>query len=518
MVVSDTHDVIVVGAGASGAPLAARVSEDPNRTVLVLDAGPDYSSPEDTPADLRNGHVNSEEDHDWGLDYSPTEHRPEQPLPRGRVTGGSTAVNTCIFLRGTREDHDHWADLGNTDWAWDRVLPTFVRLERDLDYGHLAHHGDAGPMTIRRYPASEMADLQQAFLATADELGYPHCPDQNDPDGWGAGPQPMNKLGQLRVSTAMTYLAPARLRPNLDIIGDRHAVRLIIENGRATGVISVDSMGVERTHLAALVVLAAGAIHTPGILLRSGIGEPNDVRRIGVEPIADAPGVGRHLADHPAMMVMCRAKDPALVARDQPMIQTILRYTAPGSSERVDLQLEQLTFAGRARDSNFGVAAVLEQVEGRGELVFESADPFAKPRIHPHFCEDQRDLARLADAMEDALRFVQSGPLGELSDGVVFPDPARVAPGPEGRQDLERLLRKYAGSGFHPCGTAHMGPVTDPTAVVDQHGRSHTVAQLVVADASIMPTVPRANTNPTSILIGETIGEWIRTRPATYGL
>jgi choline dehydrogenase len=157
-------------------------------------------------------------------------------------------------------------------------------------------------------------------------------------------------------------------------------------------------------------------------------------------------------------------------------------------------------------------------VEGRGELVFESADPFAKPRIHPHFCEDQRDLARLADAMEDALRFVQSGPLGELSDGVVFPDPARVAPGPEGRQDLERLLRKYAGSGFHPCGTARMGPVTDPTAVVDQHGRSHTVAQLVVADASIMPTVPRANTNPTSILIGETIGEWIRTRPATYGL
>lgn len=508
------YDIIVVGAGASGAPVAARVSENPNLRVLVIEAGPDYALAEDTPADLRNGNFNSEVDHDWGLQYSPTEQRPGQPLPRGRVTGGSTAVNTCIFLRGVPEDHDHWADLGNTEWAWDKVLPTFKRLERDLDYGARDHHGDAGPMTVRRYPEAEMADLHLAFLATADELGYPACPDQNDPDAWGAGPQPMNKLGQLRISTAMTYLAPARLRPNLDIAANHHTIRLIVEHGRATGVVTVTPDGVEHTHSARLIVLSAGAIHTPGILLRSGIGPRADLDRLGIEQVADVPGVGNNLADHPAMMVMCRATDAALVTRDQPMIQTILRYTAEGSEHRMDLQIEQLTFAGRRGEPHFGVAAVLEQVEGRGELVFESADPFAKPSIHPHFCEDERDLRRLADCVEDTLRFVATGPLAELSDGVVFPDPVRV----DGRDDLLGLVRRFSASGFHPCGTARMGPADDPSAVVDQYGRSHTVEGLVVADASIVPTVPRANTNPTSILIGETIGEWIRTRPAHYGL
>jgi choline dehydrogenase len=510
----EQYDVIVVGAGAAGAPVAARLSEDPNRRVLVVEAGPDYAALDDTPDDIRNGHFNSERDHDWGLQYSPTEQRPGQPLPRGRVTGGSTSVNTCIFLRGVPEDYDDWAERGNSEWASPNVFTTFNRLERDLDYGHLDHHGDAGPMTIRRYPHDEMTTLHQAFLATADELGYPDCPDQNDPDAWGAGPQPMNKLGQLRISTAAAYLAPARLRPNLDIAGGLHTNRVIVEKGRAVGVEVIDEAGHHSRLRARSVVLCAGAIHTPGILLRSGIGPGADLARLGVEQVADVAGVGNHLSDHPALFVMCKPTDPALVARDQPIIQTILRYTAPGSEHRMDLQIEQLTFVGRQRDPYFGVAAILEQVDGTGELVYPSADPFAVPHIAPHFCENDRDVNRLADCFSDAMRFVETGPLAELCDEVVFPTPERIAD----RDDVIALLRRFSASGYHPCGTARMGPSDDPTAVVDQFGRCHAVEGLVVADASIMPTVPRANTNPTAIMIGETIGEWMRTEPARYGL
>ena len=514
MASTSNYEIIVVGAGASGAPVAVRASENPNRSVLLLEAGPDYQKLDDTPDDLRNGHHNSVINHDWRLEYSPTQQRPGQPLPRGRVTGGSTAVNTCIFLRGVPEDYDDWSDRGNSEWKWENVLKTFCRLERDLDFGTEPYHGDAGPITVRRYPHEELTELQQAFLATAEELGFPECPDQNDPSAWGSGPQPMNKLGQLRVSTASAYLAPARLRPNLEIRGDSHINRLLIERGKVTGVEVISSDGSLQQIRAKLVVLCAGAIHTPGILLRSGIGPSEDLQRMGVEVAADVSAVGKNLSDHPGLFVLCKPTHLELVAPDQPIIQTILRYTAPGSDSRADLQIEQLTFTGRDDVPYFGVAAVLEQVDGVGELLFSAADPFAAPTIRSRFCEVPRDAERLADCFLDAVRFTETGALGAMTEEVVFPDMNRI----QDRSDLIALLRRFSASGYHPCGTARMGPADDPNTVVDQYGRCHAVEGLVVADASIFPTVPRANTNPTSIMVGETIGEWIRTVPSRYGL
>ena len=498
------HDVVVIGAGSAGAVIAARASEDPNRTVLLLEAGPDYPVLAETPEDLVNGDRNSVFDHDWGFSFTPVAGGRSTPFPRGRVVGGSSAVNTAIALRGMPEDYDHWAELGNDEWSWEKVLPAFCRLERDLDFGSEPYHGDAGPITIRRYPVSEMTAPQSAFLEAAEELGWPACPDANDPWGWGAGPHPMNKLGQLRVSTAVGYLAPARVRPNLTIQPSSPVHRLEIAGGRVTGAVVADGSVVRGR----LFVLCGGAIGSPVLMLRSGLGPRWELESLGIDVVADVPGVGANLSDHPAALVVCEVKESCreLVSMELPIIQTILRYTAPGSRWRNDLQIEQLTWAGRPTDPpSFGLAAVLEQVDGVGSLRLTSAEPDAPVAIEPNFCAEPSDVDRLVDCFMDTLAFTETKALRSMIERVRFP---RL---PVDRDTVRDLVRKYSGSGYHPCGTVRMGPADDGSAVVDQFGRARCVDGLVVADASIMPTVPRANTNLTCIMIGEMVGEWLRT-------
>lgn len=489
------HDVVVIGAGSAGAVIAARASEHPQLDVLLLEAGPDYPSLRETPFDLVNSHDNSYVDHDWGYQYRAVAGGRPTPFPRGRVMGGSSAVNTTIALRGMPEDYDHWAELGNDKWGWASVLPAFCRLERDLDFGAATYHGDAGPITIRRYGADEMTVPQQAFLETAEALGYPSCPDANDPDSWGAGPHPMNKAGRVRISTAIGYLAPARVRPNLTVRGDAPVARLIVEAGRIVAAELEDGERIEGR----LFVLSAGAIASPALLLRSGL---------------DLPGVGENLADHPASMVVCQVRDGVQIDTDAPLMQTILRYTSEqdGGAERNDLQIEQMSFLGgrRGGPAGFGIAAVVERAFSRGTVRL-AADGVGVD-IDANFGADERDVERLADAMMDTIRFVQTKPLADLIEAVSFP---RL---PVDRDTIKELVRSRCGSGYHPCGTVRMGPGDDPMAVVDQLGRCRSIDRLVVADASIMPTVPRANTNLTCIMIGEMVGEWIRTSPTEYGL
>ena len=509
-----TFDVVIVGAGSAGSVIAARASEDPGRSVLLLEAGPDYPSLAETPFDLVNSHNNSYTDHDWGFSYQPTAAGRGAPFPRGRVTGGSSAVNTTIALRGMPEDYDGWAERGNPEWAWEKVLPAFKRLERDLDFGDRDYHGDAGPISIRRYRTDEMTQVHQAWLETARNLGYPDCPDANDPASWGAGPHPMNKLGRVRVSTAVGYLAPARIRPNLTIQANTTVRRLVIAKGRVTE-IELEREGQIETITAKLFVLSAGSIMSPAMLMRSGVGPREELERHGIEVLRDVPGVGTRLSDHPALAVVCRVKDPSLLDADQPIVQTILRYTAPESEFRNDLQIEAFSFSPRGGPLNtFAVAAVLEHAHGTGTLRLSSADPAASPIIEQRFCEDERDLRRLVACLRDTLDFTKAQPLASMIAEQLFPDPRRAV----SDESLGDLAQRLSASGFHPCATAPMGPQTDPLAVVDQFGRCHAVDGLVVADASIMPSVPRANTNLTSIMIGEMVGEWIRTRAGEYGL
>ncbi|HZP57171.1 MAG TPA: GMC family oxidoreductase N-terminal domain-containing protein [Dehalococcoidia bacterium] len=499
------YDLIVVGAGAGGAVVAARASEDPARRVLLIEAGPDYPNLEALPEDLRNVNHASFTAHDWRLTYQPSQtSRAGVPFPRGRVTGGSSAVNTAIALRGMPADYDEWAALGNPEWAWEKCLPAFRKLETDLDFdGPL--HGKDGPIPIRRHPREELVPYQAAYLDACAELGYPACADHNDPAQTGAGPHPMNKRGQLRISTAIAYLGPARGRANLAILPETDVVRVTFADGAATGV-EVSTKGARRTITGAQVVLAAGAIHTPAILVRSGIGPQEVLDRLGVAVTHVLEGVGDHLQDHPAI-------GPTLVPKegvadfDQPVIQTTLRYTATGSSDVNDMQLEPLSFmhipGGRLL---MGLAACVFKSYSFGRLRFESADVDANPRIEMDYLSDRRDYDKLHDGLMRAMDLVETRAVRSVAEGVRRPT-AEELKQPDA---LEAWIRRHASTGAHPSCTARMGPEDDPTAVVDQYGWVHGVRGLRIADASIMPRVPSANTNIPTIMIGERIAEWIR--------
>jgi len=510
------YDVVVLGAGSTGSVVATRASEDPNKQVCLIESGPDYADSSNLPDDLVNPYKNSLVDHDWEHSYQPTAERENIQFPRGRVTGGSSAVNTTIALRGIPEDYDHWADLGNSEWSWSNVLPSFIRLERDLDFGSEKYHGDAGPIAIRRHPWSELTTSHQAWWETARNLGIPDCDDHNHPDSFGAGAQPMNRIGRLRISTALAYLGAARGRPNLTIQSDTYVRRLIMKKRKVTSVEIQTSDGQVKEIHAKLFVLSTGAIQTPGVLRRSGIGRPDDIEAMGLDLVAQVDGVGHNLQDHPIIALTCELVDPTLALPDMPLIQTVMRYTANDSKHRNDLQIELTSWTQRDDiPSSFALLGVLEHTYGSGSILTQSSDPLAQPVINSLFCEDDRDASRLTQSLEDCLQFTRSKPLSELI--------SKVSSNSQevdklDTKELTSLVRRYAKSGYHPCGTAKMGLSTDPESVVDQHGRSHAIEGLVIADASIIPQIPRANTNLTSIMIGERIGEWIRTDSASYGL
>lgn len=507
------YDDIIVGGGSSGAVLAARLSEDSSRSVLLLEAGPDFASIEETPADLLDGKNISVVDHDW---HFTAEAMPGHTIayPRGKATGGSSAVNATVALRGVPADYDEWASQGNSAWAWQNVLSYFRRLEDDQDEGGDLH-GKNGPIYIRRWRDDELHPFSKGVHDAFRSLGYPEVPDHNHPDSTGFGAYPVNQNNGLRVSTAIGYLLPARHRLNLTIRPHCLVNRVLFEGDRAVAV-EVESGGEMQRVDGRRITLSAGAVASPAILLRSGIGPMADLAALGITPVADLPGVGANLLDHPTASLMLMPK-PGVCDLTTPQVQTILRTTTPGSDEFNDLQIfavNQLDMTGLTPDlvQELGISvfprivASLQRPLSKGRLSITSTDPHVQPRLQLNYFDHPEDMRRMVEGLRICWQVVQTPEVQALIEGVLGVGDDDLSTD----EALEREVRATASTTFHPVGTAKMGPSSDQEAVVDERCRVHGIEGLRVVDASVMPNIVRANTNLTCIMIGERVADWMR--------
>jgi choline dehydrogenase len=367
---------------------------------------------------------------------------------------------------------------------------------------------------VRRWQKDELLPLQSAFFDTCRSLGFDEVTDHNHPDASGVGPWPMNTRDTIRVSTAIGYLLPARNRLNLTIRPHCLVNKVLIEDGRAVG-LEVECGGEMQRVYGKRITLSAGAVASPAILLRSGIGPKADLLALGIEPVLDLPGVGANLIDHPAAGVSLLPKE-GVCDMANPVVQMGVRYTAPDSAEFNDMQLYMISqvdltqfpeaMAVVGAPMVFGVNAVLQRPRSRGRLSLTSADPHVQPAIDLNYVSDPEDMRRMVEGIRLCWQVAQAPSIAQHATGVALLN--------EQFMSMDEAIKGYINMTvttlFHPVGTAKMGPDSDETAVVDQQCRVRGIDNLRVVDASVMTNIPRANTNLTCIMIGEKVSDWMR--------